>query len=138
MTNVSLWKDQTYYNFIGNVLGIDGHENKYEGNDLYDGKMIYCLDYTNSGSSNGQTLATILRHGNYDFVNNAVVWDKKILDRTIPNSYYLTEKPKWWGNLAWPAIGPDCNSMVNDIPAKLRLEGKMMDPQPPSHLRFVR
>jgi len=138
VTNVSLWKDQTYYNFIGNVLGIDGHENKYEGNDLYDGKMIYCLDYTNSGSSNGQTLATILRHGNYDFVNNAVVWDKKILDRTIPNSYYLTEKPKWWGNLAWPAIGPDCNSMVNDIPAKLRLEGKMMDPQPPSHLRFVR
>src|SRR5262249_43333723 len=30
--------------------------------------------------------ATIIRHGNYDYVNNAVVWDPNIPDHTIPNS----------------------------------------------------
>lgn len=137
VTNVSLWKNQTYYNFVGNVLGTPGHENRYEGNDLYDGKMIFCLDYTNSGSSDGKTPATILRHGNFDYVNNATIWDQHIPDRTIPSSYYLIEKPKWWGFLPWPAIGPDCHPRDGDIPAKLRHEGKLVPVAPPARLRFI-
>ncbi|HYM25509.1 MAG TPA: hypothetical protein VEU08_19960, partial [Vicinamibacterales bacterium] len=25
----------------------------------------------------------------------------------LPNSFYLTAKPAWFGTLSWPAIGPD-------------------------------
>lgn len=41
--------------------------------------------------------ATLLRHGNWDSLNNAVIWDANIPDHTIPNSLYLTGKPSWWG-----------------------------------------
>jgi len=64
--------------------------------------------------------ATIIRHGNYDYVNNAVVWDPNIADHTIPNSLYLTGEPSWWGDLPWPPIGPDRNPMVGTIPAQQR------------------
>jgi len=54
--------------------------------------------------------ATLLRHGNWDSLNNAVIWDANIPDHTIPNSLYLTGKPSWWGDLPWPPIGPDRSS----------------------------
>jgi len=28
-------------------------------------------------------------------------------DHRLPNSFYLSKKPSWWGNMPWPAIGPD-------------------------------
>ena len=67
--------------------------------------------------------ATIIRHGNFDYVNNAVVWDPNIPDHTIPNSLYLSGRPSWWGNLPWPPIGPDLNPMVGLIPAQVRYQG---------------
>ena len=49
--------------------------------------------------------ATISRHGNYDYANNAVVWDPNIPDHTIPDSLYLTGEPSWWGSPScWPPI----------------------------------
>jgi hypothetical protein len=68
--------------------------------------------------------ATLLRHGNWDAVNNAVVWDANIPDHTIPNSLYLTQRPTCWdADLAWPPIGPDLNPMVGMIPAQRRFQG---------------
>ena len=64
--------------------------------------------------------ATILRHGNFDYVSNKVIWDPAISDRTIPNSLYLPGKPAWWGELPWPPIGPDRSPMVGLIPAQER------------------
>jgi hypothetical protein len=69
--------------------------------------------------------ATILRHGNWDYVNKHVVWDDRISDHTIPNSLYLTSKPSWWGELPWPPIGPDRSPMADQIPAKQRFENGM-------------
>ena len=54
--------------------------------------------------------ATLLRHGNWDSLNNAVIWDANIPDHTIPNSLYLTGKPSRWGDLPWPPIGRDRSS----------------------------
>ena len=127
-TNLELWKGQTYYNFVGNIFGTDGFETKYVDTDIYNGKMIYCLDYTNSGSQNGETANTILRHGNYDYVNDSVVWDGSIADHNIPFSYYLDAKPSWWGDLPWPAIGPSLIPMVGVMPARL--------PRPPGNFKF--
>jgi hypothetical protein len=74
--------------------------------------------------------ATLLRHGNFDYVTNSVVWDPSISDHALPASLYLTSKPSWWGTLPWPSIGPDLNPMVGTIPAKERYLGT--DTTPPS------
>ena len=64
---------------------------------------------------------TILRHGNYDFFNKSIVWDSSIADHTIPNSFYLTSKPAYFGNLAWPPIDPaNPNISITAIPAGYR------------------
>ncbi len=118
--DISIWKMQTYYNFIGNVLGSRGYENQYENDNLYGGKMIYNLDFTNSGVPDGRTASTMIRHGNYDAATGSVIWDSGISDRTIPRSYYLLYAPSWWSGLPWPAIGPDLDPMKSDIPAKHR------------------
>ena len=72
--------------------------------------------------------ATILRHGNFDYVNNSTVWDPAISDHTIPNSLYLSGKPSWWGNLPWPPIGPDRSPMVGSIPAQERFRTRSQTP----------
>jgi hypothetical protein len=74
--------------------------------------------------------ATILRQGNFDYVNNAVIWDPAIPDHTIPNSLYLTGKPSWWGELPWPPIGPDRTPMVGLIPAQKRFGMRSPTPTP--------
>jgi hypothetical protein len=73
---------------------------------------IYKLGYqggTGDCSASGNdpnTKATIMRHGNYDYFNKAVLWEPAIADRNIPNSLYLIGKPGWWGDLAWPPVNP--------------------------------
>jgi len=50
--------------------------------------------------------ATMVRHGNYDYLNKSIAWDAAIEDRTIPVSYFRTVKPAFFGNLAWPPFDP--------------------------------
>lgn len=67
--------------------------------------------------------ATLIRHGNYDYVNKTAIWDPNIPDHTIPNSLFYSSKPAWWdADLAWPAIGPDLTPMVGVIPAQKRFQ----------------
>lgn len=49
---------------------------------------------------------TMIRHGNYDYLNLAIAWDGAIADHTIPNSYFRTSKPAFFGDLAWPPFDP--------------------------------
>ena len=70
---------------------------------------------------------TIIRHGNYDYVNNAVVWDPNIPDHTIPDSLFTTQaesiaRGMIWGNLTFPPINPANPSAVtvDSIPAGYR------------------
>jgi hypothetical protein len=68
--------------------------------------------------------STTLVHGNYDYGNgNITKWDSS-LSQTLPLSLYLSQKPSWWGNLPWPAFGPDTShaNQGNTIPAKVRFE----------------
>ena len=67
--------------------------------------------------------ATILRHGNFDYVNNAVIWDATISDHAIPNSLFYSSQPSWWtSGLPWPPIGPDLTPRRGRIPAQVRYE----------------
>ena len=146
-----------YYNIVGNVLGTTGFSNAYETTTVnYSNNPIYALGYPNIGNHSytgtfGPTTppdyhalpntldgcqqldrnvrATILRHGNFDYVNNSTVWDPAISDHTIPNSLYLGGKPSWWGNLPWPPIGPDRSPMVGSIPAQERFRTRSQTPK---------
>jgi hypothetical protein len=49
---------------------------------------------------------TMIRHGNYDYLNHAVEWDPAIADHTLPNSYFRASKPDYFGELSWPPFDP--------------------------------
>ena len=106
-----------YINFVGNVIGTAGHETLYENTDLYDSTpgIYWGRDYT--------VLGKMLRHGNWDSVNDEPVWDQGITDHNLPASYYLDSKPEFFGSLKWPPIGPDVPGYTLTIPAKIRYEG---------------
>ncbi len=64
---------------------------------------------------------SLMRWGNYDVANAAVRWNSSEVpsgladgyanpvpsSQTLPNSFFLTGKPNWWGSMVWPPIGPD-------------------------------
>lgn len=117
-----------YENLIGNVFCHEGCTGTYEY-DYYNGEgsrwSIYKLGYSSAGDStfdDQRTIDTLIRHGNFDYVTNSVIWDPGISSHEIPDSYYLDEKPEWFGSVPWPPIGPDVPGYVNDIPAKVRYE----------------
>jgi PKD repeat protein len=136
-----------YYSLVGNVLGTAQgsswstsgtglHSQVYEasGSDVQ-APQIYRLgfpdmgsrNYSGSGSNPSGSMtfdtnvkATLIRHGNYDYVTNGVVWDPGIASQVIPASLYLTSTPSWFGSLALPAIGPDVAGYAQPIPASAR------------------
>jgi len=137
--DVALFKGHTYYNLVGNVLGTNGFETKYEDADFYNGRMIYNLDHTPAGAIDGRTAATLIRHGNFDYVYGSVIWDPGIADHSLPNSYYLSSQPSWWTGAAWPSIGPDRTPMRGDIPARIRAGSIVpIQPEPQSPLSPTR
>jgi hypothetical protein len=136
-----------YYTILGNVLGTaQGSSWSTSGTGLYShvyeasgtsaqAPQIYRLGYPDMGSRsyNGtgsnptnsyyydtNVKATLVRHGNFDTVNNAVVWDPYIVEQVLPASLYLSETPSWFGSLGLPAIGPDVAGYAQDIPATAR------------------
>jgi hypothetical protein len=120
--NFDLQYNARYYNLVGNVIGTRGVEEAYQLHDvdLRGTKSVYRFGYTcdGDGSADGndrQVLATVLRHGNWDSVNNKTLWNGRD-DRVLPASLYLTGKPKWWGDHRWPAIGPDVTPMYPEDP----------------------
>ena len=118
----------TYMNVVGSVLGTPGKSNRYEvlpgqPYDDWQENAIWVLG-VGSGVDDLNVAATLLRHGNYDYVTNSVVWDPGIADHNLPDSLYLSGKPDWWCQESpWPPIGPDVAGYANDIPATRRLEG---------------
>jgi hypothetical protein len=133
------------YTVVGNVLGTPAGSNWnttgeysqiYEASgNSFQSPHIYRLGYpdmgnrsysgTGSNPSNPtyfdtNVKATLIRHGNFDYVNQAVLWDPAISNHVLPGSLYLNATPSWFGSLAFPAIGPDVTGYTRDIPAGAR------------------
>ncbi len=113
------------WNIVGNVLGMSGKQNRYES--LCTGtkytSAIYSAGWNDIGAGDDpQSVATLYRHGNYDVVNNAIVWSATNADHTIPNSLLYSGKPAWFGDRPWPPYNPAQPSAaaITNIPAGYR------------------
>jgi hypothetical protein len=125
-----------YWNsFIGNVLGVSGRTTAANGwiytsyiqSDDHAIFFLGALDQASGGeggdpevlgqqspapaacvSTSGDPCPAI-RHGNYDYLNNAVVWDPNNSDHNLPNSFYLSSAPAFFSTgsgYTWPWVTP--------------------------------
>jgi hypothetical protein len=148
---IDLWGYSMYNNVIGNVLGTAGQETVYAettGAPNSAAKVVYAFGEQSSFGDRGwdgnAALSTVYRQGNWDSVHNAVRWNEDIANsvRVLPNSFYLSSKPEFFGNCTWPPIGSDLTPMTSDIPAKRRHLGNpcgttVTKPLPPTGLTAV-
>ncbi len=137
-----------FHAYIGNVLN---------GGAVYQttptstsGRPVYQLGnlYGGIGGNwdDGYSLAHIYRDGNWDNVSNGIVWAAAA--RPIPNSFYLANKPGFFGSYGWPWVDPTgstASTRVAALPAKARFDaGTPFAPPPggpqlpaPTNLRVV-
>lgn len=108
-----------FFNLIGNILGREGYHNGYQSGTY----PIYALGDAPSPMTSGydsNVPQSLMRWGNYDTVTGGAKWQQTEIpsgislyanpvpgSQTLPPSFYLSAKPVWFGNLAWPPIGPD-------------------------------
>jgi hypothetical protein len=69
---------------------------------------------------------SMIRHGNYDYKNNSIIWDPAITDHNIPVSFFRSTKPEYFCNLQWPPFDPSfppdafSSENISRIPAGYR------------------
>jgi hypothetical protein len=77
--------------------------------------------------------ATTLLKGNYNYKDNGVPAGESLGSAKLPKSLYRKEKPAWFGDLNWPAFGPDTTFEKNKIPAQVRFEALEKTNSMPGH-----
>jgi hypothetical protein len=127
--------------FIGNVLGrpgqmsgwtytdsamsCDANGNNCTGNNANWGNSdIWKLGYDPerwSMNPDPQTLSTVIRDGNYDFLTNSQRWHNTPGGFAMPNSMYLTSKPAFFKTNQWPWVEPSTGTIYT-LPAKARYD----------------
>jgi hypothetical protein len=118
-----------WFAFVGNVLGVAGETTAangwtYQGD--WTGHRIFMLGWnTGNGGQDpylsGVSGSYIFRHGNYDYVTNSTQWDPNTPDHTLPNSFYLSSSPAFFGNYQWPWVDPATGTTYS-LPAKARYD----------------
>jgi hypothetical protein len=124
-----------YFNVIGNVLGLAGYHDNYEGGpaspttsgpDVNSNASIFMLGWSGNQAkyptmpNDLLVRSTLMRWGNYDTVTGTARFvasevpsglslyaNSVPANNVLPASMYLSSKPLWWGPTPWPAIGPD-------------------------------
>jgi hypothetical protein len=67
-------------------------------------------------------------HGNFDTVNQKVMWNASSLTanlpmstQKLPSSLYYAKSPAWWpSGTPWPWVGPELTPKVGSLPAQTR------------------
>ena len=133
--NLSISANQTYYNVIGNVLGVAGSDTAYETNVIpYYPSSAYVY-VTGEKGSYGTVRSTMLRHANWDGYHQAQLWCDSSdepgcqggsTDQTLSASFYYSSTPSWYcDESTYPAIDPTGATdelRYSKIPAQRRFE----------------
>lgn len=119
-----------WFNFVGNVLGASGQMTgwAYENNQGLNGPhAIWMLGWDDFSPypNDPQVAATAIRHGNWDYVNNAITWDPNITDHSASSSGYIPlGPPRFWpqSGYTWPWVDPAGTTKLYRLPAKARYD----------------
>jgi hypothetical protein len=125
-TAIDVWDQNSYYSFVGNVLGITGKHTNWSNATLRPAAQIPYPSYNTPVVYNyaASVSSTSLNHGNYDYKTNGVAFWEGGSDHELKNSLYYSFLPAWWcSETPWPAMGPDVAAIHNDIPARRRYQG---------------
>jgi hypothetical protein len=140
-----------WHSFVGNVLGRPAQMNGwiYEapamsgGNANWGDKVIWKLGYDPerwSMFADPQTLATVVRDGNWDYLTSSVHWHNTAGGFVVPDSLYLSGKPAFFGNYRWPWVDASTGTTYT-LPAKARYDAYIAPssgpPAAPSGLRVT-
>ncbi|MEM9773395.1 MAG: hypothetical protein AAF902_02360 [Chloroflexota bacterium] len=122
--------ENQYFNaFLANEIGFPGANKATQTKGFSDGRTrdnFTVCKFTNSSDGErgcGRTRETTVNHGTHDYLTGKTTWDSSISERGFPSSIYLSGKPSFWGNSAWPMFGPDRLGLSESqkvIPAKAR------------------
>jgi hypothetical protein len=118
--------------FIGNVIGRPGqmigwlYEDPAMSGTIanWTDHVIWKLGYDPERwtmQADPQTLSTVIRDGNWDFLTNSVHWHNTPAGYTIPSSLYLNSKPAFFGANVWPWVEP-LTGTTRILPAKARYD----------------
>ncbi|HLK83026.1 MAG TPA: FG-GAP-like repeat-containing protein [Xanthobacteraceae bacterium] len=124
MTTYSYWMS-----FVGNVLGAAGQMSGwvYETTFANGAPGIWMLGWDDWSPYpvDAKVAQTVLRHGNFDYVTNAVNWDPTISNHSLPNSFYLPQRPAFFNaapGYTWPWVDPLGATKIYTLPAKARYD----------------
>jgi hypothetical protein len=128
-----------YNNLIGNIVGSPRQVSKggvYESiaPASLPNPVCYAFGYDGSHVPHDDSpYKTVLMHGNWDFVTKVQSWDSAIANQSIPESYYRTSKPSFFGTLPWPPIDPanPATATATAIPAGYRFVNGSKPPGAP-------
>ena len=139
---VDLCRGSYYFNLVGNVVGNSLWAPHIRDFDWIE-SHVWCMyilgppgmdstswatytsvpfaDWTKPvNQPDADVLGTLLRHGDYNYSDSAVLWDGGIASHSIPPSLFYASKPAYFGSLQWPPIGPDVGGLTQNTPAKHR------------------
>jgi hypothetical protein len=116
--------------FVGNVLGRSGQMSGWTYDDpamagtspdWSSGSVIWKLGYDPERWNMNADMTTVtnaIRHGNFDYLTDSQTWEPNIPDHAIPSSYYLSAKPAFFGNRAWPWVqSENTTQQIYSLPA---------------------
>jgi len=114
-----------WHALIGNVLGREGEMDgwSYEWVERSIFKLGYAPALWDQGvfqDADPKVLATVLRDGNFDYLTGLAHWDRPV--QPLPDSLYLTAKPAFFGDLAWPWVDALGAVKVGLLPARARYD----------------
>jgi hypothetical protein len=120
-----------WMSFIGNVLGAPGQMAGWTYDVQGPGGMrtpaIWLLGWDDGAPLpyDATVAARTVRHGNFDYLTNGVVWDPSSGDHALPPSLYLTQAPAFFKKgkgYTWPWVDPVGPTKLFTLPAKARFD----------------
>ncbi len=140
-----------WHNFVGNVLGESGAMTGWIYEDPGDGTygtassqwgisqpFIWKMGYDPGNyhqDPDPKVRSTMLRDGNFDYLTNAVAWDRT--PQALPDSLYLSAKPDFFGTDTWPWVEPLEATKLYTLPAQVRGEALLAAATVPSAPRDI-